>query len=157
MVVSINSEISIARAAGFIDRHTIDPRYGTTVDQWLIDRQVVRGLEQHGPWTDVNGNPALFDPDDLDNGMDDYGAPSDAPLRITLETVSGVSGMRMPYVDPNGSHGFSTPDPSLGFDINQFALNQLARYLATRGQEISDESCMESGDCDWIPSSGGDE
>ena len=61
-----------------VDYETIDPRYGMTVDQWLIDTEVVRGLEQFGPWVGANGEPALFDPDDLDNGTDHFGAPSDA-------------------------------------------------------------------------------
>jgi hypothetical protein len=151
MVVSINSEIAIARAAGFIERHEIDPRYGMTVDRWLIDRQVVRGLEEYGPWTDINGDPALFDADDLDDGTDDYGAPSEAPLRVTIATESGISGMRLPYVDPHGSHGFGVPNPTLGFDINLFSLNQLARFLSSRGTIISDEPCMATDSCSWIP------
>ena len=109
MVVSVNSEISLARAAGFIERKEIDPRYGMTVDQWLIDTQVVRGLEEFGPWTNNAGEPILFDPDDLDNGTNMYDEPSDEPLRATYETSAGVSGMRIPYVNPRGSHGFTTP------------------------------------------------
>jgi hypothetical protein len=150
MVVSVNSEISLARAAGFIERKEIDDRYGMTVDQWLIDTQVVRGLEEFGPWTDSEGQSILFDPDDLDDGINVYDEPSDAPLRITIETDSGVSGMRIPYVNPTGSHGFATPDSSLAFDINLFSLNQMARYLQTRGEVISDEPCMATDDCDWI-------
>ena len=135
MVVSINSEISLARAAGFIDRHTIDPRYGTTVDQWLIDRQVVRGLEQHGPWKDSAGNPILFDADDLDNGINEFDEPSDAPLRITLETDAGISGVRMPYVNPTGSHGFGTPDASLEFDINRSHLTNCRAICRREGRK----------------------
>ena len=151
MVVSINSEISLARAAGFIERKEVDERYGMTVDQWLIDTQVVRGLEENGPWINDAGEPVLFDADDLDNGINIYGEPSDAPLRVTIETSAGVSGMRIPYVDHNGSHGFSTPDASLAFDINTFSLNQLGRYQQTRGTEINDDPCMATDDCDWIP------
>ena len=154
MVVSINSEISLARAAGFIDRKEIDPRYGMTQDQWLIDTQVVRGLEEFGPWVNSEGNPVLFDPDDLDDGANPYGEPSDEPLRATVETSAGVSGMRIPYVNPRGSHGFSTPNPSLAFDMNLFALNQLSRYIQTRGTELSDDPCMATDDCDWIPAQG---
>ena len=44
--------------------HTIG-RYGMTIDQWLIDRQVVRGTEEFGPYTCADGNPCLFDADDL--------------------------------------------------------------------------------------------
>lgn len=149
MVVAVNSEIALARAAGMIERHERDPRYGMTVDQWLIDRQVVRGLEEFGPYVTVDGAPALFDADDLDNGTDDYGAPSDAPLRVVVETSSGLSGMRIPYVSPSGTHGFGAPDPNLAFDIHTFALQQAARYLSTLGQEIVDDPCLESTSCAW--------
>ena len=155
MVVSVNSEIALARAAGMIERHEVDPRYGMTQDAWLIDRRVVHGLEEFGPWTDIDGNPALFDADDLDDGTDEYDAPSDEPLRITLETAAGISGMRIPYVNPTGSHGFGTPDPNLTFDINLFSINQIGRYLATRGVELTDDPCMETNDCSWIPVSEG--
>jgi hypothetical protein len=151
MVVAVNAEIALARAAGLVDFENIDARYGMTVDQWLIDREVVRGLEQYGPWTDVNGAPALFDPDDLDEGLDGTGAPSDAPLRATVETDAGISGMRLPYVSTTGSHGFGLPDPSLEFDINTFSIHQVARYFQTGGRVISDDLCMEDHSCDWLP------
>ena len=151
MIVAVNAEIALARAAGMVDYENIDPRYGMTVDQWLVDTEVIRGLEQFGPWTDVNGAPALFDPDDLDNGTDQYGAPSNAPLRVTIPTTSGVSGMRIPYVDPNGSHGFGLPNPSLDFDINSFSVHQIARYFQTRGQVLTDDPCMADHSCSWLP------
>jgi hypothetical protein len=158
MIVAINAEIALARAAGLIDYESIDPRYGMTVDQWLIETEVVRGLEQFGPWVDASGEPMLFDADDLDNGTDDYGAPSMAPLRVTVDTETGSSGMRLPYVDPNGSHGFLTPDPSLSFDINTFALHQIARFFQTQGRIITDDPCMEDHSCGWLPPfEGGDQ
>lgn len=149
MVVAVNSEIALARAAGLVEMDEIDPRYGMTVDQWLIDRQVVRGLEEFGPYVTVDGDPALFDPDDLDNGTDDYGAPSDAPLRAQRETRSGISAMRIPYVQPSGTHGFGAPDPTLSFDIHTFALQQAARYLSTLGTELTDDPCLEDMSCPW--------
>lgn len=151
MVVAINAEIALARAAGMVNYEDIDPRYGMTVDQWLIDRQVVRGLEQFGPWRGADGQPVLFDADDLDNGTDDYGAPSDEPLRITVATDSGSAGMRLPYVSPTGSHGFATPDPGLSFDVNTFALHQIARFFDTKGSIISDDPCMADHSCSWLP------
>ena len=150
MVVAINGGIAIARAAGFINRFDVRPEYGMTEDAWLIDRQVTRGLEEHGPWTDDDGNPVLFDADDLDNGTDGLGAPSDAPLRATIETESGVSGLRLPYVSTTGSHGFSLPNPALPFDIHSFAINQIARYFQTDGQELNDDPCLATWDCDFM-------
>jgi pimeloyl-ACP methyl ester carboxylesterase len=150
MIVAVNAEIALARAAGLVNFKDVDPRYGMTVDQWLIDREVVRGLEQHGPWVDASGSHALFDPDDLDEGLDGYGVPSDAPLRVTRDTDAGVSGMRIPYVSTTGSHGFGLPDPTLAFDINTFAIHQVARYFETDGQVLTDDQCMEDHSCSWL-------
>jgi hypothetical protein len=150
MIVSINTGIALARAAGLVEWKETDERYGMTVDEWLIDRQVVRGLEEHGPWRDSLGNPVLFDADDLDDGSDELGAPSDDPLRITLETASGISGLRLPYVETGGTHGFGLPDPSLPFDIHSFSVNQIARYFQTGGTELSDDPCLATWDCDHM-------
>ncbi|MBX2798842.1 MAG: hypothetical protein KTR31_14295 [Myxococcales bacterium] len=150
-IVNVNTGIALARAAGIVDYTTIDDRYGITADRFLIDRQVVRGLYQYGPYTDGKGNPVLFDADDLDNGTDGLGAPSDEPLRLSVPMGDGqVSGLRIPYVDPEGSHGFLLPDDALPFDINAFAIAQIAHFLATDGTELSDDPCLERGDCAFL-------
>jgi hypothetical protein len=118
-----------------------------TIDRWLIERQVVRGVEERGPWRDPDGNPILFDPDDEDQGTDRYGAPSDAPLRATVDTSVGQSGLRIPYVDPHGKHGFNVPDPTLPFDVNSFTLYQVGAYLASGGTKLEDRPCYATGDC----------
>ncbi len=148
-VVNIAAGITLARVAGMYDYRAHDARYGMTVDRWLIEREVVRGLEEFGPFTDVNGNPALFDADDLDDGTDAYGAPSDAPLRASVTTASGVSGLRLPYVNPRGAHGFGLPSPEEPFDIDTFALSQAAWWLATNGQELLDDPCFATRTCDF--------
>ena len=150
-LVSVNAEIALARGAGWIDDSKADDRYGTTVDRFLVDHQVVQGLEEFGPWTCADGSACLFDADDLDNGVDDYGAPSEEPLRLTVPTSSGTSAMRLPYVRPTGTHGFATPEPDLAFDIDTFMAMQIASYFAADGQELSDDPCLENASCDWIP------
>jgi len=150
MIVPVATGIAMARAAGYIETEEVDERYGMTVDRWLIERFVVNGIAKHGPYAQQDGTPMLFDADDLDNGTDDFDAPSDAPLRITHETSSGMVGLRLPYVKPDGQHGFSTPNPGLGFDINSFAINQIARYFQTRGQELIDEPCLATWDCEFM-------
>lgn len=150
MIVSINTGIALARAAGMVEFREEDARYGMSVNEWLIETEVVRGLEQHGPWTDDKGTPILFDADDLDNGINEYDEPSDTPLRFTMDTSSGQSGLRLPYISPFGSHGFGTPDPNLDFDINTFSIYQIARYVQTHGAEISDDPCLEDGSCDFF-------
>lgn len=149
--VTINTGVALARAAGVVDWQHVDDRYGMTVDQWLIDRQVIRGVEERGPWRDTLGNPILFDPDDLDDGTDDFGAPSDAPLRATLTSSAGMSGLRMPYVEPTGIHGFSVPEPERAFDISSYAVYLIGSYLASGGTKLEDRPCMEDGSCSDFP------
>jgi len=149
--VSISTGIALARAAGIVDRHAIDDRYGMTADQWLIERQVVRGLEEHGPYTDEEGNPALFDPDDLDQGTDGMGAPSEDQLLATVETAAGESGLRMPYPRTTGRHGFDGISLDGLFDAAIFAGNQISWYFSTLGQDISDELCLGTDSCDFLP------
>jgi hypothetical protein len=150
-IVPVSTGITQARVAGLIEQDVIDPRYDMTVDQWLVDRGILQGIVDVGPYLDVNGSPCLFDPDDLDNGTDGTGAPSDAPLRLTMETASGVSALRLPYVSTRGSHGFSLPNPSLAFDHHSFALNTVVYFLLKDGKEISDDPCMADFSCDWMP------
>ncbi len=150
-IVSINTGIALARGAGWLDDSTVDPRYDTTIDRFLIDNRVVQGLEEFGPYVCADGTSCLFDADDLDQGLDSYGATSLAPLRLTVPTSSGVSGLRLPYVDPTGTHGFATPEPQKEFDIATFATMQIASYFASDGTEISDDLCLEDASCAWIP------
>ncbi len=150
-IVSINSGIALARAAGAIDRETVDPRWGMTQDQFLIDRGVVSGLEEFGPYTDVNGASCLFDADDFDDGGDGTGAPSDAPARFQIERDGSVVALRLPYANRTGTHGFGLPEPSLAFDINTFAILQIATFFQDSGAFVSDDPCLATATCDWIP------
>jgi hypothetical protein len=150
-IVSVNSEIALARAAGFVDDSVVDDRYGESVDRFLIDHRVVQGLEEFGPYTCADGSACLFDPDDLDQGLDEYGAPSEEPLRATFTTDAGVSGMRIPYVRPTGTHGFAIPEPDKQFDMTTFAVLQIASYFQSEGATLSDELCLEDGSCSWLP------
>jgi len=48
---------------------TPDPRYGKSVDHWLIDNHVVEGDHRLQRWADHGQNPdVLFDPDDVSDG-----------------------------------------------------------------------------------------
>jgi len=153
-VVMVNAGIAQARATGFLERHVIDPRYGKTVDDWLIDRRVIQGLEEHGPYTCSAGQACLFDPDDLDNGTDGRDAPSDEPLRVTIDTGDGGKiAFRMPYVEPTGSHSVGEPDPAAPFDWATFVINQVIYYLHTRGDPdpaLLDDPCLATNDCPFL-------
>ena len=150
-IVNVATGVALARAAGWVDRAEVDPRYGMSVDQYLVARGVVQGLEEWGPYTCADGSPCLFDVDDADAGTDGTGAPSDAPLRVTVPHDGGVGGLRLPYVNPHGQHGFGLPEPSRAFDINTYAVMQAATYLDTAGTVISDDPCLEDASCAWIP------
>jgi len=142
--------VALARAAGLVDFSSSDPRYGTSVDRWLIERDVVQGQEEWGPYTDASGAPMLFDPDDLDNGTDDYDAPSDAPLRATVAAGDGQSGLRFLYVDPRGTHAYLIPDQTLGFDVHTFGAQQMAWFLGSAGAEVRDDPCQATPNCPWL-------
>jgi len=150
-IVPVATGIALARTAGFIERHEVDERYGMSQDQFLIDRRVVQGLEEYGPYTNDAGEPILFDPDNLDEGTDEYDAPSDEPLRITLETESGVSGLRLPYHRSTGTHAFGLPETDRPFDSSTYSVFQMGRYLTTGGQELVDDLCLQDASCDFIP------
>ena len=150
-IVNVSTGIAHARAAGLISRDKVDDRWGLSEDQYLIDRRVVQGLEEWGPYTNSSGEPILFDPDDLDDGADIFEEPSDVPLRATVETDAGVSGLRHIYVSPTGTHGFGMPDPSRAHDMNTHAIFLAASYFHFRGQKIPDDPCLQDASCDWIP------
>ncbi|MEQ1569098.1 MAG: hypothetical protein ABMA64_25905, partial [Myxococcota bacterium] len=149
--VTISAGLALARAAGMVEIHEIDPRYGTTPDQWLIDHKVLQGLEGFGPYTDAAGYPALFDPDDLDLGADGSGVPSETPLRATLQTESGMSGLRLSYPRTTGMHGFDSPDPTRPFDTAIYVGTSVSWYLASGGLDLRSDPCMGSESCDDIP------
>ncbi|MFZ5478281.1 MAG: hypothetical protein ACOZNI_16055 [Myxococcota bacterium] len=155
-IVSINTGIALARAAGWIDDSQVDDRYGTSVDRWLVEKRVVQGLEEYGPYTGADGSPCLFDADDLDDGTDGTGAPSEAPLRLVVPTSSGTSALRLPYVRTTGTHGFAIPEPDRAFDMSTFAVMQIGSYFAMDGAEVKDDACLEDASCAWIPPLPGD-
>jgi hypothetical protein len=150
-IVSINTGIAQARAMGLIGNEVDDPRYGQSVDHWLIEKRVVHGIEDRGPYICNNGEPCLFDVDDLDGDIDPFGEPSDAPLRAVVETSSGVSGLRMGYPEQGGSHGVPLPDPEMEFQPVVYLVSLVAGYIHFDGQYIPDEECMVDMSCDWLP------
>ncbi len=150
-IVSINTGIAQGRVMGLFGNDAIDPRYGMSVDHWLIDRRVVHGIEQRGPYTCSEGQPCLWDTDDLDDDIDPHGEPSDAPLRATVETERGVSGMRVGYPEPGGSHGVPLPDPEAEFQPVVYLVGLVAGYIHFDGQQIVDDACLVDLSCDWIP------
>jgi hypothetical protein len=153
-IVTTNAAVAQARATGLIEGHEVDPAYGKTHDAYLIDTRVVQGLEEFGPYRLADGlTPALYDPDDLDAGADGHGdlTSEGPPLRLGVETESGILALRMPYESPTGSHGPGNPDPARPFDVGTFTFNQIMHYLSTGGRELSDDPCLEDDSCSFLP------
>jgi hypothetical protein len=148
--VSVNTGVALARAAGLVSYNTVDDRYGVTPDRFLIDRGVVRGIEERGPYLGADGLPALFDPDDLDDGADGYGAPSDTPLRLTVPGTRGTSGLRMPYPIQTGTHSIAETE-SESFDWIFYVMYAAVDYLAKGGTVIEDRPCYATVDCPDFP------
>ncbi|HMV66822.1 MAG TPA: hypothetical protein PKA64_08230 [Myxococcota bacterium] len=150
-IVAVNSGVALARAAGLVPWWEIDPRYGTTVDRFLIDHGVVRGIEERGPYTNADGVPLLYDIDDLDEGTDGSGAPSpEQPVRSTVTTSKGQSALRMAYVWPQGTHGFVL-DAEQEFDWTSYVLQFVGDYSGNLGAEVRDRLCYETADCPELP------
>jgi hypothetical protein len=83
---------------------------------------------------------------------DGYNAPTlDPPLRLTVQTETGVAGMRIPYMQPRGQHGFDVPHPSKVFDIETYMINLIGRYFQSNGTIILDDPCLEDSSCIYIP------
>jgi len=165
MNVPVNTGIATARAAGIIPifqkepiKHSVKvsdttlmefPAYTHSQNQILLDTYVIEGLERLNRWTDSKGG-LLLDIDNLSIGTDfTSGAGSrqvprlEPPLRATVNTKTGVAGMRIPYMKPTGQHGFDIPHPRDDFDICAYMINLIGRYFQSRGKQILDDPCLE--------------
>ncbi|MBI2061234.1 MAG: hypothetical protein HYT87_15960 [Nitrospirae bacterium] len=120
------------------------------------------------PWNDAR--KILFDLDDLDEGADRWDAQETgrkdadldapdlrteglAPLRVKVNVgdvqpgASGVSGFRLPYLSDHGQHCFLPSDPNKDFNLDNYIVQQMARFVSTDGRELLDDSCLESNTC----------
>jgi hypothetical protein len=151
--VPISTGIGIARSAGIINMTDPDPRYGVPQNQRLIDTFVYEGIWWLNRLVGFPG--AIADPDNLDEGrFRSKRQPDNArinydespPMRVQIKTPywGGVSALRLPYLDEQGEHTFNAPNPDLPFDIHTYMLNQVGYYLATGGQEVRDDLCLEA-------------
>lgn len=155
--VPIATAAALLRAAGHLDYKNIDPRYGKTQQQVLIDDGVVEGVERTGRFKDLNGRNALKDPDVLQlvaNADDGFGVPRlSPPLRLLRksEALGGTVGALFPMMDPEGAHSFPVPDPDRpGFDLGMMLINIFATYLGNGGEAMPLEACLEDTSCPWI-------
>ncbi len=149
--VPIAAGTALARSAGIVSYTEEDPRYGTSVDRYLIESEVVQADIYHGSYSDPTWGSVHYDPDDLDNGIDPYGEPTYAdPVRAERPVGDGLHALRFLYVSPYGTHAYFLPDPGLAWDVNTFAAQQVASFLASGGTEVSDDPCLATPDCPFL-------
>ena len=150
--------VALARAAGLINYRDIDPRYGKTVQQLLVDVGLVEGVEGTKRHVDKAGNGVLLDVDNLSALMppgDGFDQPRlDPPLRLLRDNdskVGGRSGILFPDMTPSGTHGFPVPSPTKPFDLGALLVNQMVRYMASHGTEVDFDLCQFKWTCPWLP------
>lgn len=98
--------------------------------------------------------PLHADPDDLDNGTNEFGEPSvPGYARATRCNEHGCIALRLPYTYPLGAHGVEPSNPTRKFNINNFVENQIAVFAASDGKVLSDDPCLADSSCDFLPAS----
>ena len=158
--VPVATGYAMARIGGVLDYEKIDPRYGMSQNQYLIENFVFEGIYWLDRFPDYPH--AIFDHDDIDGGLyeddkfpergNDPNADAAKPLLATIQTERGVSAMRVPYQNVEGNHGIFLPEPTIPFDIEAFMANQLSYFFAHGGEEITDDPCLSDyslESCDW--------
>lgn len=154
--VPVSAAVALMRAAGHLDFKNLDPRYGKTQQQVLLDEGFVEGVERTGRFQDAAGRPVLADVDVLQaiaNADDGFGVPRlNPPLRLLRksEALGGVVGGLFPMMDPKGEHSFPVPDPDVPFDLGTMLINIFSTYLGSGGEMLPLEACLETTSCSWI-------
>ena len=153
--VPVATAAALMRAAGFVDSENVDPRYGKTQMQQLIDVGFVEGVERTGRYTNAKGN-VLMDVDVLQavsNADDGFGAPRlSPPMRLTRASKdnAGRVGALFPMMNPRGQHSLPVPNPDAPFDLGTYVLNVFSDYLGSGGTRISMDACMTTNDCPYL-------
>jgi hypothetical protein len=151
--------VSMARAAGLVEFRAVDPRWGKTVQQVLLDTGTVEGVESSGRFKDAMGKDVLMDVEDLQNlsmAGDGFDVPRLVPPLRTVRRNSaaqggGLSAQLFPMMEPLGTHGFPQPKPEKAFDLGSLLINQMIRYLATNGEQLDFDPCQLDWSCSWLP------
>jgi hypothetical protein len=147
--VPVSAAVALARAAGAVSFEELDPRFGKSPNQVLIDNYVIEGLARLRRF---DGEETVADPEDFSRGKHAPKAPRlAAPLRAQQRIGGGLVALRIPLLDPKGQHGFILPKPLEPFDNNTFMVHLVARFLGSGGTELRDDPCMATASCSWIP------
>lgn len=115
MNVPASSGVTFARAAGLVPFLEVDPRYGRSPNQVLIDTYTVEAVDNLRRHTDAQGRGVHMDVENFSGGEDIWG-PSyprlDPPLRLGFDRwdpLGGRSAAIFPLTRDTGEHGFSLP------------------------------------------------
>jgi hypothetical protein len=152
--VPVATGIALARAAGFITYDAVDPRYGKSQNDELIDTWAVEGLSRTARYTDSHGNPVMLDLENFPSitGSDDgFDVPRlTPPLRLPKQREDGsTTGVLFVLLTPQGKHGFASPDPTEKFDTGSLLFNMMGHYLQTNSTAYSLEPCELNFTCSW--------
>jgi hypothetical protein len=115
MSVPTSSGITAARAAGLIDYLGVDPRFGMSVNQKLIETHTAEGVHTLKRYTNAAGEGVHLDVENFSGGDDFWGQDLprlSPPLRIGTDRKDrrgGVSAALFPVCDAQGSHFFNEP------------------------------------------------
>jgi hypothetical protein len=179
-VVPVNTAIASARTAGLLGSwrrdekvapehgwrklFVPDPRYGKSIDQWLLDTKVIENQPRFGRNASNPKNPrVLFDVDDLSEGRvkfdcgdapcdpgfareEVFGIPAPPPdkrLRATHVRADGsMDAMRIPLLDPEARHGIWNGQKRRIWDADSHTTNFVTLYMISRGKQVDlDPEC----------------
>ncbi|TNF25581.1 MAG: hypothetical protein EP329_22890 [Deltaproteobacteria bacterium] len=181
MNVPASSGLNMARAAGLIEYHEVDERWGKTPHQVLVDTGAYEAVDKISRYTDPNGTPVHIDLENFSGGDDIWGAAVprlDPPMRLTsADALGGISGSIVPFPRPSGQHGFAFPGEELDrarrdckaactetegsdpcgckalelYDVGSYMFHLLGQYMATGGKALDFDRCKVGLACDGVP------
>ncbi len=134
-LIPLSTGQSLARAAGLLPLQEIEPGFGRSANQVLIDHGVTLGLAHLG---------SLVDVDDLSEGLN--GAPRlEPPLRHQRELGGATLALRIARLSSDGQHGFELPKPLEPWDGPSYLANLLGQFFS-QGR-VDHRPCLLTGEC----------
>ncbi len=137
--------------------------YTRTPDTMLVDRGVIEGISRFDRFPSASDPGALFDVDNLSEGMQGFGQQTltlalrlvrmaslavgtdDAALAVVWTPTLGgrwsgatgpVDALLNADTSEDGKHGYDNPDPSRPWDPGTYLQTVIARFFSTDGQDV---------------------
>ena len=143
--VPASSGATWGRALGTVDYLNNDERFGTSLNQVLIDTYTTEGVHNLGRYHNAGGEPVHLDIENFSQGTDRWGAShprTEVPVRIGMDThdvLGGVTASIFPMGSPTGQHGFDMP----GKQIDAHRKSCLNACSDTLASDPNPCGCME--------------